>query len=103
MRQIVIFSCAVNSLLSCGIYFLLPQTQSEPCLSTLQIYSAAGLDEVEARARNGGKSFHIASGGLCGEREIADVLKISPIPFIELNGIVSYLYSFGVNKEIWRN
>ncbi|KAH0765964.1 hypothetical protein KY285_001835 [Solanum tuberosum] len=44
-------------------------TQNEPCLSTLQIYSAAGLDEVKARARrDGGKSFHIASGGLCGER-----------------------------------
>lgn len=40
-----------------------------PCLSTLQICSAAGLEEVEARARrDGGKSFHIASGGLCGER-----------------------------------
>jgi len=32
-------------------------------------YWVAGLEEVEARARrDGGKSFHIASGGLCGER-----------------------------------
>ncbi|KAG5604832.1 hypothetical protein H5410_026324 [Solanum commersonii] len=65
------------------------KAQNGPCLSTLQICSAAGLGEVEARARkDGGKSFHIASGGRCGEREIADVLKISPIPFIELNGTV---------------
>ncbi|KAG5569684.1 hypothetical protein H5410_059450 [Solanum commersonii] len=49
-------------------------TQNGSCLSSLKIYSAAGLEEVEARARrDDGKSFHIASGGQCEEREIADV------------------------------
>lgn len=38
-------------------------------------------------------------GDCVGEREIADVLKICPIPFIDLNGIVLYLSFFGVKKQ----
>lgn len=33
------------------------------------------------------------------EREIVDVLKIGPIPFIDFNGIVLYLSLFGVKKQ----
>lgn len=57
---------------------------------------------MKARVRrDGGKSFLIASRGLCGEREreIVDVLKIGPIPSIDFNGIVLYLSLFGVNKQ----
>ncbi|WMV26631.1 hypothetical protein MTR67_020016 [Solanum verrucosum] len=56
-------------------------------------------EEEEARARrDGGKSSHIAFGGLYGMREIVEALKIGPISFTQLNGIVLYLTSFGVKR-----
>lgn len=71
------------------------QTQNRPCLSTMQICCVAGLEELaqepeelaqepEETVENH-STLHLVD---YVERGIADFLKLGPIPFIELYGIV---------------
>ena len=63
------------------------------------IYLVVGSGKEVARDRRpDGIKFHIAFGGQCGRRGIVGILKIYPIPFTRLNGIVLYLYIFGVKR-----
>lgn len=78
------------------MYFLLSQTAD--------LLSCAGLEGVSKSVKRWRKIIpHCIKGTMWRERErereIVDVLKIGPIPFIDFNGIVLYLSLFGVKKQ----